>query len=430
MGGRQLIWHHSTDTLRLEWSFNSQQGTPPSSLHIQPHWDPRHPSVHVSYEAVIPSHKVVPVEVIIPDGWGWSELSFKAAGLIRWISTDGDWWDETVTPINQPDDSFDLPTQDDSFSTTKGKSSYLPAPSSSQSSASLMRQTLPVPADMRMEDFSFELSGPDSPPARPVTPSVWPVTPLPRERVTKSRFVPPRDPLPGRLFDLHFDGVQEGSLTLQGSLVPSSPLTLVSPAVPLQLPFVHTDHPTSCRVTCEGARYPDMATSDQHICDTARYSIGTLEWTDRGRSISQRKSEVQGDVRVRLQRNTWNQSMSILLPWPRRANEVAFTLMSPESVRIQRAMLGGTALPRSLTRSSGEVEVRLGASGKEGMAEVVLEFEGEETPLPRFAGAAGTMTVEFRGDGWDSTSPSSESVPLLINFADGRLRHRKDGLHC
>lgn len=301
---------------------------------------------------------------------------------------------------------------------TKKRADYLLTPSSSQSSASLMRQILPVPLDMKMEDFSFELNGIDVPqPRRPVTPSrSRPTTPSFDSKTGSIRQpkIGPRDPLPGRLFDLYFDDAQERSFVVLGALVPMSPLTLVSPAVPVSLPFIRLSDAnskrSSCLITCPSAKYTDgTSTSTQQLRNSSDPTFGTFTWMDtRGRSISPRKSEgIRGDVRVRVQRNNWGvQTMSILLPWPKRATEVAFTVSGDRTLRIQRAMTGGAALPRSLTQLVLDVEVRLGSNGKEGLAEVVLEMGdgGDKVGLPQFVDATGTMTIELRGEGWEGAS--------------------------
>lgn len=116
---------------------------------------------------------------------------------------------------------------------------------------------------------------------------------------------------------------------------------------------------------------------------------------------------------MRVQRNAWGlQTISILLPWPKRGAELAFTLPHDRPIRNQRSTMGGVALPRSLTSSDGEMEVRLASNGKDGMAEIVLEVgEGkDEVSLPRFPDAVGTMTVQLRGDGWEGQCPLSRSV--------------------
>ena len=384
----------------------------------------RHPSIHLSYEAFLPSEDMtVPIEVVFPDGWGWSQLSLQGDSLTGWRSVDGGWWDEmaySADPIAEDDVTMDSPGHDTPFSTIRGRQSvHIPTRASSHSSASLLRQTMPTPSDIKMMDFSFELKGLDlSPSSRPGSMSGKHTTiPLPLEKTppATNRRRESRDPLPGRLFDLSFCKVSEKSFVLQGTLVPLSPLTLVSSAASYQLPFVRIDnstaHAASCLVTCPFARYGGKAhTSASHLCDVSQPRIGTFTWRDaHDRPVTSRKSlGVRGDIRVMVQQSSWGlRTMTVLLPWPRRVAEIVFTLSGNHSVRIQRATLSGVAMPRSLTVSDEETEVRLGATSKEGMAEIVLEagVGKDEVALPRFQGANGTMIVVLRGEGWEGPSP-------------------------
>ena len=303
--------------------------------------------------------------------------------------------DESGHVTARGDISMESLLENDSFATRRDiRTANLLTPSSSQSSASLMHQTLPTPTDMRMEDFSFELGGLDpSPPSRPLTPYIKrPSTPVFREE--RGKFGTPlvrektcefgrpkgiRDAVPGSLFDLYLNDKSERALTIQGTLVPLSDLTLVCPDVPLSIPFVRildTRSPPSsrCFVSCPSATFlNEQAKPDERVFDTQQATIGTFQWTDeRGRRLpSPRPEVIKGDVQVRVQRDSWGlQTMSISIPMPKRGSVSVFSLpRSVPSVKIRRAALGGVSLPRSLTVLEEGVEVRLRSLRKEGMAE-------------------------------------------------------------
>ena len=422
----------STDTIRLEWSFDTALSRMPApTLHVSPEWNSRNPSLHISYEDVLHIDETnFPIEVVVPDGWGWNHLSFGGDGVTGWRSIDGDWWDETtniVDPSTDDDASFNQADQDDSISTIREKrNTNLPSASPSKSSASLMQQTLPTPANVTMEDFSFEIDGLGLPsPSRPVTPSSkGPMTPS-RANV---RFKPIHrtvkcDPLPGRLFEICSDTSRQGQFALQGTLVPLSPLTFISPAVPVSLPFIRVvgrrAQQASCTVTCPDATYAGkIVTSAQHLCDVSQNSIGALSWRDlRGRTVPSHKPvSLKGDIRVRVERNSWGfQVTSISFPWPKRSTEVAFSFPGGQPLSIQRATMRGVAMRRHLACTEKGAEVRLGMCEDEGMTEVVLET-GEvrnDVALPLFENATGDMFIELRGDGWEGISSSAKASALI-----------------
>ena len=210
-----LIPVHSTDALSLEWSISGPPSAS-SSLAVVPHWHNRRPTIEMRYEATIPtSDQIIPIEAVLPEGWGWSSLIITGDNLSRWTSVDGDFWDEAVSPASpdatgpsmsrsgtssgmingfesDQDDDLDLDHIEDSFTTLRNRSrarkgigtnTYLPTPPASSSfrmprqsaipptlisssNASLLRQTMPKELE-KMDDFSFELSSADEPPHSP-----------------------------------------------------------------------------------------------------------------------------------------------------------------------------------------------------------------------------------------------------------------------
>ena len=430
----------STDTLRLEWSFTgSSLSSATPNLQVRPQWDPKHPSISIQYETTIQSNSsIVPIEIVLPDGWGWKALSMSGDDLVSWRSIDGDWWDEVVRQSSKPDGLFDDDNDDDgSFSTVRHRSGIHtrpsrppvpttmrspPTPTSSHSSASLMRQTLPTPAGMKMEDFSFELSGLDDspPPLTPMSKMASTPTSIPRPQpVSRIR----ETPVSCALFDLTFDddvGETDKSFSIQGNLVPLSGMTFVSPTLDLLIPFIKSDdqmstssaNATTCEVNCPEATYHrpvDTGTSSRVTCDTGSTSIGTFKWTNsRGEplNIPQANTGVVEKVKIRVMRGTWGQtSFSASFPWPKRAKEVGFDV--PRKGDVVHATMGGVDIPRATLLRDVGMHVRLGQGGRrEGACDVVLEFdeddhdEGSSIPLPQFSGGNGIMTVELRGEGW------------------------------
>ncbi|WVQ80027.1 hypothetical protein IAT38_002128 [Cryptococcus sp. DSM 104549] len=449
----------STDTLRVEWSFTSPMGTVEvPSLEITPQWDRRAPSIQLDYSAPAPGRDtVVPLEVDAPDGWAWSELFIEGDGLAYWRSVDSDSWDSRDEAVD-PDATIELYQEEDSFATVRpGKKPRQPlqplgaSPRSALSgtghpqqpalmggsSASLMRQTLPAPADMNIDDYSFELSGEQSPARlRPATPSGVRRSPTLSSSPTPSRgkaLNAPvlREPRVSRLFDLYFSEGGERGIVLQGTLVPLSPLTLVSAHLPCRLPLVTFCSPSSsttpqqCHVQCPSARYGKDSstppTSEPTLIDVTLG--GTFTWiNERSSSVSasirdKEVSRVRGSVKTRLRRNAWGVvSMSVIFPFPRRAEETGFSLYSHGSlageVRITRATVDGVPASRCLytwegegegEESTGRTEVRVGKKGREGgLVEIVLEMSGETVGMPVFEGSVGTGSVELVGDGWEA----------------------------
>jgi hypothetical protein len=247
------------------------------------------------------------------------------------------------------------------------------------------------------------------------------------------------------LFDLHYDNAptygqgEDRRLVLQGLLTPLSPLLLISSARPHPIPFVRleshgdTSEPDEqqCLVTCPGrittgeSNMEDQATTVGVNVGINKRTIGTFTWlADQGRPLPAPKTDrFNGTVRVRLNRDSWgNTKMSILFPWPNRAQEVAMKLKGDTAspARIERATtIDGQEIPRSLARlidsnndgreggeagNDDEWEIRLRSVRPGQVVEVVLalgSLQGERISLPTFeGGGVGQMIVELRGDGW------------------------------
>ncbi|KAK8854518.1 hypothetical protein IAR55_003257 [Kwoniella newhampshirensis] len=422
----------STDVLRLEWSFSPSPGLDLPFLRLTPIWDHRQPSIRLQYTTQINSDdSIVALEIDVPDGWGWSDFSIQGEGLTFWRSTDGDWWDAALEQTVDPDATIELQAYDDSFATVRAKRnrlvspssnsglSYLPTLAHSQSSASLMRQTFPAPLDMKVEDYSFELGSMEqiaTPAPRPNTPVESRRSPATQDSLfMNSRNPKMSHPIPGKAFDLMFDGSDDRGITVSGVLVPLSSLTLVSPSLPIRIPFVTLGDAgsESCLVQCHSANYGNGTHSranHRHTCDIALG--GSFAWSDsQGDPLRQSGKKaviVKGDVKVKLRKNVWgNITMSVRFPLPR-GDEAGFTIfgVTDREVRMVKASMGGVALPRCVHDwGKGKVEVRIGKKeGKDsGTVEVVVEMspQGSDWGLPSFDGGSGVAHVELCGEGWE-----------------------------
>ncbi|KAK4685147.1 hypothetical protein P7C73_g5016, partial [Tremellales sp. Uapishka_1] len=399
----------STETLRLEWTFNSQSSSlPPALLHIRPQWSATNPYIYLSCTAeILMDQNLIPVEAVLPEGWGWSDLSIQGDGLSFWRSVDGDWWnvDVDVDEESQPEDSF---------STVRAKRPTFPQTNSNPSVPSLMRQTLPSSMDMKMEDFSFELNGLEPQPAlrsslkRSITPTK---KPLPALNKAKDR----TDPLPGRLFDLYFTkspalvgGVSATrKIEIQGTLVPLSSLMLVPEDKSIEIPFFRFDTSSSShqlRISCPY--------EEERIMDTVEDSAGSISWNQDARPTFS-PTEIRGPIKVSVKQNyLGSQIVQINFAWPKRKTEVGFRMNTRgRDVRILRASMSGSALKRLVK----DEEVRIGkvASRGEGNVEVVLEVDDAEWEtvgvcLPVLAGD-GVMEVELKGAHWDAHLSSMDT---------------------
>lgn len=411
--------YQSTDVMTLQWGFAPALGAPPD-LRITPQWDYEHPSINVTFEAVIAAISgPFGLEAILPPGWGWSSLQIRAGGLFSWRSADqhglGALASATTT---SPDDSMDTV---DAFSPTLGQSAMMP-------------NLAPLDAT----DFSFELNLSQEDRPAPTTPSL---SRIERHGAAVLKVVP-RTPTPASIFELEFehgdstddeDEDVERVLLVEGTLVPLA-LTLVSPDAPVPVPFFRFDDaslPTTCDVKCAEATLvprPNPEDDNELLCDTTAPSVGTFEWTDEaGARIAPRKAlPVSGNVRVVAKRNIWGlQTVSVMLPWPAWSEEIVLGLGVPAAaVRVIRASTGSKSLPHSVLArvKDGEAfaDIRL-AQGR-GSVEVVLEVADDNgVALPAFSGGMGEMRVELVGDGWESEFPAGRRVKLTAELLADKL---------
>lgn len=445
---------NSTDILRLEWSFTSIMIDPTTPLLvISPKWDKNRPSMELSYTGIAPgSDTVVSLEVDVPEGWAWAEFIIKSEGLAYWRGVDGEFESEER---EDPDRTAEY-RDDDSFATVRPEESahlhrrsrtrqsipsssnaagpstttYLPPTSGSGSSISLMRQTLPV-AGEAMDDFSFEMSSEQSPaPKRPNTPLGSRVSLIPTSKPsTPSKRGKPSASNPetkfvkqGKLFDLYFHEHGDRAITLHGVLVPISNLTLVSQQLPCPVPLVVLHNgPGQCNIQCNNALYQDqtLSTSEPRLISIP--STNAFFWADDSLSNSKRDKEngrMKGDARIRLRRDIWGVvSMFVLFSFPRRGDEVGFTLYpsNPDTneydndtkgrtIRVIQTSMDGQPIPRCLHRwQDGKTEVRVGKKEgrNSGLVEIILEMVGQEFSLPTFEDAEGMGLVELCGEGWE-----------------------------
>jgi hypothetical protein len=111
-----------TNQLRLEWSFLNN--THPTTLRIQPRWHATHPEIGFTYNTRLPhsQDRLLPIEIAIPDGWGWSQLSIQGDDLMSWRSTDVPHWSysqSSSSPRLADEDDDDEDGPEDSFSTIR-----------------------------------------------------------------------------------------------------------------------------------------------------------------------------------------------------------------------------------------------------------------------------------------------------------------------
>lgn len=434
---KRMFIVYSTDTLRLEWTF----GTPPptsSWLVVSPRYDQRSSSIHVQYQSLPLPSGTTSVETVIPDGWGWSSLSIHGETLVDWISADGDWWAESYQQIGARQvgsDESGVTEVEDSFSTaiqrlrpsTPGRAPLTPtsipvkSPNNVYSSVSLLKQKIPSHLS-KMDDFSFELSQASVETTKPCTPISKPSTPSPSfgqppqslysSQVDSNQSHLSRRPIsapaPAKLFDLTLSS--PGRFMLEGTLIPISRLTHVSPTLPLNVPFIRIegrgDSAThdECEVTCTGSIL------DQQILETALSSIGTFSWIDEdSQPFTESPAPIQGDVDVRLVKDPWGlMSMLIAFTWPKRATEVGFAIQSSD-LRLVKATIGGEAIPRAFTTHDGKTQFRFESEGRksERRLEIALDLRAKDTiPLPQLQGN-GILTVHLVGDHWGESAALS-----------------------
>jgi hypothetical protein len=357
------IADNSTNQLRLEWSFITTSNT--TTLNVTPHWERK--EIGFNYETTLDTTStLVPIEIVIPNGWGWSHFDIQGPTLRSFRSTDIEGWSTTIVANREEE-------EEESFSTIRNIIPSNLRPSMGRSTtASLMKQSLPD--DIRIDEFSFENQDDSG------THTIVPSSPILERRV-----IVPDKPTAARLFDLVFDDDEEDrSFMIEGTLVPLFP-TLVSGSLPVDIPFVKSGE---CQVTCANSTLPEMS-------DTSGSHIGTFTWVDMYRvPIPSSTIPIKGDIRVRLMRDTWGQiRMSLLFPC--RKGEVNFSL-GRGTIQIRKIEVDGIPIRYCLT----EEGIRLGCDGS-GMAEVEIDLGEGDVSLPHFEGAEGLMIVELRGPGWD-----------------------------
>jgi hypothetical protein len=356
------IADNRTNQLRLEWSFITTSNT--TTLNVTPHWERK--EIGFNYETTLDTPStLVPIEIVIPTGWGWSHFDIQGPTLRSFRSTDIEGWSTTIVANREE--------EEESFSTIRNIIPSNLRPSLGRS-ASLMKQSLPD--DIRIDEFSFENQDDSG------THTIVPSSPILERRV-----IVPDKPTAARLFDLVFDDNDEGgrSFVIEGTLVPLFP-TLVSGSIAVDIPFVKSGE---CQVTCANSTLAEMS-------DTSGSHIGTFTWVDMyGSPIPSSTIPIKGDVRVRLMRDTWGQiRMSILFPC--RKGEVNFSL-GRGTMQIRKVEVDGIPIRYCSNADGG---IRIGCDGS-GMAEVEIDLGEGDVSLPHSEGAEGVMIVELRGPGWD-----------------------------
>ncbi|ORY32163.1 hypothetical protein BCR39DRAFT_524423 [Naematelia encephala] len=388
----------STDALHLEWSFASTSSV--AKLRVDPHYDSMNPSIHLFFEGSTDiSESSANLEAILPEGWGWKTLSISSPSLVHWLCADASW--------GMPDMSVDDYEIEDSFSTVRSSSKLRPPamPRLSPHAPSLLRTTMP---DMSLDEFSFEMNSFDT--SRPRTP------------IGRRAETPPttglnlEPPQAGSSFDLRFRETGRHVIVLEATIVPLDPLLLVSPSVPVKIPIIRLDS-SELSVDCPAASLGTKALSASDIVNSETGDIGAFIWTNGGRPIPQPSGTMQGDVLVRIQQKRWwTQSLSISFKWPKEAREICFTLPVPrDSIRVDRANISGIAMPRALTETEGECEVRFGRTSNSllGSVEIILEVEmgnEGEVAVPWLKDGNGKITVKLTGDNWRGLSKAKTSL--------------------
>ncbi|WVQ68559.1 uncharacterized protein L199_006768 [Kwoniella botswanensis] len=420
----------STEILRLEWSFNPPSSSDIPSLQVSHIWNKQQSSIAIAYLAHVQNQdNLVQLDIDVPNGWGWSELSIQGEGLSNWRCLDGEWGSQS----SDPDDTMEQGEEyEDSFATVKAKRAHPPlTPSSSthstttnflpttrstsSSSASLMRQTFPLlNGSDRIEDFSFELSSIEQQNQKPLTPKTLRKSPLPMlvnstSSSTQSKWDEPRY---GRLFNLYFKEEDSGdrTITIQGTLIPLDKMLLVSSSLPVKIPFIKIDNAESnqCLVECPSAIY---GTATQSSSDTGLVDVslgGKLFWTGSdGSTLEVNNGMIKGDVRVRIRRSPWGVIMaSMRFPFPPKSDEVGFSLKHVDQIRVIRTSVDGVEVPRAMYEDGGISRIRIGQRDKRSTGGTV-EVEWDmilgpkvEIALPYFDNAEGEMKVELVGEEW------------------------------
>ena len=347
---------HSTDNLKLDWTFDSLSSTP--RLHLSPDLPKRRIRVRYECDASIASFQPdTPLHIDLPTGWGITELCIQADGLRSWTCLD----DETFSASRASIDDYGDTTADDSFTTvcpdgrgprgalgqsgpgsSSGRRSPMLGSSADtskrpslpvRSSASLMHQTLPVP-DMTVEDFSFEMSDQSRETSRPSTPSLMSsggrrgprqsgsglvgdsTGTSPRAQGTYEPLVarvPKSRPVEAKEFSLLFDHApMDGSeVVIQGVLMPMRNAMLVSPSIPTETPVITLgDAPRKYSFSYYGS------TAVEHVDPDGARPV--LEWRDvNGQAMATPGHLALGDVSVRVSRDVWGKQNAVVeFDWP------------------------------------------------------------------------------------------------------------------
>ncbi|WVR09326.1 hypothetical protein IAU60_006392 [Kwoniella sp. DSM 27419] len=426
----------STELLRLEWSYNALSSSSDLPfLQVVPKWDKQASSISLSYHASV-SHRSdnpVQLEVDVPEGWAWTSLSIAGNELRSWRSLEGDLYGSAGIH-SDPDETLDGDEADDSFATIRGKrsrGSTLPprmsvnvqaGPSTSPtratgSSASLMRQTLPATIDMKMEDYSFEMSSMEQSPMRATTPGSSKRGSPSAVLLGSSSPTQPKlmaTPTYGRTFHLFYDDGIEKDVTLQGSLVPLAPSLLVSPSVPVQLPFISLENGSAqCQVQCPAARlgHATQLSGDVELADIGQG--GSFLWADEGgHALPARTDPIRGDTVVSMQRSVWGVvTCQVMVSLQRRAPETSLRLTAyPGSdIRVVRSTIDGALAPHATFQEDDLIHVVVGKQDDRPRGPVKIELEISpaaqgDISLPLFEGD-GTAKLQLVGDGWDSILP-------------------------
>ncbi|WWC63615.1 uncharacterized protein I303_106220 [Kwoniella dejecticola CBS 10117] len=422
----------STEILRLEWSFHASPSSDIPSLQITPLYAKQSSSISIAYISQVPvTDNPVSIDIDVPDGWGWSDFTIQGESLLNWRCSDGDWG----SSIPNPDDTLQEGEYEDSFatirakpassrrltpasSTESGQSDFLPtirSTSNASSSASLMRQTFPS-LNERMEDFSFEMSSVEH---KPPTPKSLRKSPMPNLLTsTSSKGVSTwEQPKFGKTFSLYFDEGHDRTITLQGTLVVSDKGLLVSPNLPIKMPFIQIDgQSTQCQIECPCATYGAATTESSvpELVDAAL--VGSFRWTTAdGVKFSPDGTPLKSDVRIRLRRSPWGAiRASMIVAVPSKSQEVGFSISHEQKINLLKTTIGGVDAPRAIYSGGGIQQILVGSNDQKPGG--VLEVEWEclpgikgEIALPVFEDAEGVLKVDLVGDEWTSNVQSVKS---------------------
>ncbi|WWC90409.1 uncharacterized protein L201_005344 [Kwoniella dendrophila CBS 6074] len=454
----------STETLRLEWSFNSPASSDIPSLQISPIWNKQQSTISISYTAqIVNTDNPVQLHIDVPDGWAWSDFVIQGESLSNWRCNDGDWGFSHQD--RDPDATLENGEYDDSFATVRAKRNSRPitnglTPTSSvesttsnslpnlrtasSSSASLMRQTFPSLND-KMEDFSFELSAIDQKPTPPRSLKKSPLQMLVNSTST-SLNGKWEEPKFGRSFSLYLlEDSEDRLISTQGTLVLIDKTMFVSQFLPSQIPFIRIEDQAinQCQVECPLAIYGNAkeASSNNQLVDISLG--GRFCWISESEKMELMKKEgiIKGNVKVKLRRSNWGVITScIVFPFPSKSEEVGFSiphnhLDHGENIRISRTTMDGIEIPKAIYHENGITQIRINrgfaisttfksTSSVEVEWEMILGQKGE-IALPIFdKGSEGEMKVDLIGDNWmnddlrriqtnmKSISPTKYTYPL------------------